>query len=161
MNARSSVDRGGIEAVIQRLCSLASAALKRGNDWASDRRYAQEQARLLEELDKTGDLEVVVEITGATRAQLLSADLSPVAALNLLARMMERLGIDPERAAARVDVMQEAQWRCRLCKEWGQCRRWLGTGVDDQRYRDFCPNAQLLEHLRESLAKPATESHAD
>jgi len=37
------------------------------------------------------------------------------------------------------------------CASWKQCRRWLADVQTDDAYRDFCPNASILERL----ARPA------
>jgi hypothetical protein len=107
----------------------------------------------LDNLERTGELEALREVTGATREQLHTVELSPLAALELLHGMMQKLGLDPRQAATQADVISEAQWRCRLCKEWRQCRRWLRTDSVDERYHEFCGNAGPLDRLRESIAK--------
>ena len=136
--------------IARRIWGLAHDALRRGGEWASDRRFVAEQARLLEEFERTGELETLMEVTGATREQLQAAELSPLASLDLLHGMMQRLGIDTSHAHD--EALQQAQWRCRTCEEWRECRRWLDSGAADNRYRDFCSNAGLLERLGEKLA---------
>ena len=136
--------------IARRIWGLAREALRRGGEWAGDRRFAAEHARLLEEFERTGELETLMEVTGATRDQLQAAELSPLASLDLLHGMMQRLGIDISHAQH--DALQQAQWHCRMCEEWRECRRWLDAGAADQRYRDFCGNAGLLDRLGERLA---------
>ena len=142
------------EAFARRLWEFAYAAGRRGADWISDLGYADEQARRLDELERSGELEALIEVTGATREQLRSAELSPLAAFELLDRMMQRLGIDTGKARHHVSVTAEAQWHCRLCKSWRECRHWVDRDVVDERYRDFCSNAELLDRLQTALANP-------
>ena len=139
------------EGFVRRLLALADSAARRGADWLKDRRFADEHDRLLDELEASGELETLVELTGATREQLRAAELSPLAAFELLHRMMDRLGIDASAAAGDVDALAEAQWRCRLCTNWRECRHWLDRAAADESYRDFCSNAVLLERLRMRL----------
>lgn len=139
------------EAFARRLWAFAYATGRRSADWISDRGYADEQARLLDELEQRGELEALIEVTGATREQLRSAELLPLAAFELLDRMMQRLGIDTGKARQHVAAMTEAQWHCRLCKNWRKCRHWVDRDVIDERYRDFCSNADLLDRLQTTL----------
>jgi hypothetical protein len=122
-----------------------------GADWLEDRRFADEHHRLMDELEANGDLEVLVELTGATREQLRATELAPLAAFELLHRMMARLGIDAGDTASDVDALAEAQWRCRLCGNWRKCRHWLEGETADAGYRDFCGNAALLDRMRTRL----------
>ena len=39
--------------------------------------------------------------------------------------------------------------RCRACDSWRTCRRWLDRGGSGADYRDFCPNAEVFDRLRE------------
>jgi len=159
MNTDSDSRPSGEASFAQRLWALAYEAFRRGNECASDRRYAREHARLLDECESSGQLEVLMELTGATREQLRATELSPLAALDLLQRMMQRLGIDPRQAADHPDALDEAQWRCRLCREWRECRHWLDSGAPDERYRAFCGNAELFERMGAALADQAQARH--
>ena len=82
------------ESFARRLLAVANSAARRGTDWFRDRRFVDEHDRLLDELEEKGEFEVLVELTGATREQLRGADISPLAAFELLHRMMGRLGVD-------------------------------------------------------------------
>jgi hypothetical protein len=155
MNADSDSRPAGDASFAQRLWALAYEAFRRGSEWASDRRYAREHAALLDECERTGQLEVLMELTGATREQLRATELSPLAALGLFQRMMQRLGIDPQQAADHPVELNEAQWRCRLCREWRDCRHWLDSGAPDERYRAFCGNAELFERIGAALGGTA------
>ena len=137
----------------RRLWTLVRAVVRHGEEWADDRHYAREHRRLFEQLAAAGELEALLEATGATREELLRAELSPLAALALLHRMMERLGIEPQRAANQVDLIAQARRQCRFCHEWRQCRRWLDRDTSDEAYRQFCDNAELLERLRVTSAE--------
>ncbi len=64
----------------------------------------------------------------------------------LMARMMERLGIDPERAVATAwPALRQADARCAACEAVRSCRRWLRERVAT--VPDFCPNAPLFQQL--------------
>ena len=139
----------------QRLWTLVRAVVRHGEEWADDRRYVREHRRLLEQLAAAGELEALLEATGATPEELARAELSPLAALGLLHSMMQRLGIEPQRVVNHVNAIAEARQQCRFCREWRQCRRWLDTGTLDEAYRQFCANAELLERLRATSAEQA------
>jgi hypothetical protein len=144
----------------QRLWTIVRTVVCHGEEWAADRRYAREHRRLLEQLAAAGELEALLEATGATREELLRAELTPLAALGLLHRMMQRLGIEARHAANHVDVIAEARRQCRSCHEWRQCRRWLDRGTLDEAYRQFCANAEVLERLRVTSAEQAATRRA-
>ena len=68
-----------------------------------------------------------------------------------LMRLIERLGVEPQRLAtreARRDIAH-AQQGCPECPAVGRCHAWIDAGRTDASYRDFCPNAALVEHLAE------------
>src|SRR5439155_21162216 len=116
----------------------------------------EKHRRFIEALDNAGELDGLLEALNVTREQLHAFDISPLASAELLHRMMERVGL------AGVDINSDAwlskvpELRCRTCASWRQCRRWLDNEAHDDRYRDFCPNAELLDHLR--LQAAATHS---
>ncbi len=66
----------------------------------------------------------------------------------LLARMLERFGVDPDRAA-RMDwqPMVEADRRCAGCEAVKICRPWLEAGTPVDEVAGFCPNAGLFARL--------------
>ena len=136
----------------RRMLAFADAVVLHGINWIRDWRYAEEHRHYLDELDRRGELEGLLEVTGATREQLKSSELSPLAAFELLHRMMRKLGIDPATADAPRPALSEAEWRCRMCPNWRQCRHWLDEAPADDKYRDFCSNAALLERLRTQRA---------
>jgi hypothetical protein len=59
--------------------------------------------------------------------------------------MMERVGVQ----AADISplVIEDARRACRCCASWKQCRRWLRDGGPGDGYKEFCPNAALLDRL--------------
>lgn len=69
----------------------------------------------------------------------------------LMHRMMERFGIDIEKAArvALGTQLSNAARSCAFCRYTRECRQWLDSDADDDRWRGFCPNAQRFERLRQ------------
>lgn len=66
----------------------------------------------------------------------------------LLARMLERFGVDPDRAAAaHWEEMVDADRRCAGCEALRICRPWLEDEAPVDEARSFCPNAALLSRL--------------
>ena len=99
-----------------RLLAFADAVILHGTNWVRDWDYAIRHREYLDELEESGQLDALLEVTGATREQLRASELSPLAAFELLHRMMRKLDIDPAETSA--PAMAEAQWRCRLCPSW-------------------------------------------
>lgn len=67
----------------------------------------------------------------------------------LLARMLERFSVDPDRAAAgHWEEMVEADRRCAGCESLKICRSWLEAGTAVEEAAGFCPNAGLLTWLK-------------
>ena len=132
----------------RRALAFGEALVRYAAGWIDDRRYIERHRRFIEEIDNAGELDGLLEALDITREQLNAFDISPLASAELLRRMLERVGL------AGVDINGEAwsskvpQLRCRTCDSWRQCRRWLDSEARDDGYRDFCPNAELLDHLR-------------
>lgn len=67
----------------------------------------------------------------------------------LLEKMMRRHGLElagaPE--SANLELALAAR-RCALCARHEKCRQWLAAGQRTG-YESFCPNAQLIERLKE------------
>ncbi|MDQ7246059.1 DUF6455 family protein [Dongia sedimenti] len=68
-----------------------------------------------------------------------------------MAAMMLTIAVDPEKMATdwgRVQL-QHAVRRCHGCSALYTCRYWLGDAHRNPRaFREFCPNAGLLERFR-------------
>jgi hypothetical protein len=75
----------------------------------------------------------------------------------LLARMLERFRIDPERAAAEHwPAMVTADRRCAGCEALQICRPWLETDQPVREALGFCPNAGFFGALADAQGqKPA------
>ena len=115
------------------------------SDWVEDRQLMDEHRRLMDELETTGDLDALLEAVGLTREELHAWAIAPLRAENLLDAMMARVGVRPEEVSAL--VIEDVRRACRCCASWKQCRRWLRDGGAADAYREFCPNATLLDHL--------------
>lgn len=142
----------------QRALAFGEALIRYAAGWIDDRRYIERHRRFIEDLDSAGELDGLLEALNVTREQLRAFDISPLASAELLRRMMERVGL------AGVDINGDAwlfkvpELRCRACASWRQCRRWLDSEARDDGYRDFCPNAELLDQLRLKAGQNSTMS---
>jgi hypothetical protein len=69
----------------------------------------------------------------------------------LMHRMMERLGLDIEKTArvALGTQLSNVARSCAFCCHTRECRQWLDNGAAGETWRDFCPNAQRFERLRQ------------
>ena len=113
--------------------------------WREERRLVTEHADWIEELEAAGDLDALLEAVGATREELSAFAISPVQSDRVLDAMMARVGVSREQLSnIALDDLRKA---CHCCASWKQCRRWLADSDADAPYREFCPNAALLERL--------------
>lgn len=64
-----------------------------------------------------------------------------------LVRLLWRVAV-PSRRIHSPDVAL-AQKSCPECRAVGRCHAWIDSGRTDASYRDFCPNAELVERLAE------------
>jgi hypothetical protein len=147
--AGSSSDRS----FARRLLGFADAVVEHGVDWVKDWHFAEEHRQYLAEIERTGQLTSFLETVGLTAEQLQACEVSPLAAAELMAGMMERLGIPAVDAAGNPLGLGDAGAHCRLCTNWRRCRRWLDHGVDAEEYREFCANAARFDRLRHLAAE--------
>lgn len=68
--------------------------------------------------------------------------------LDQMESMAARLGARPGD-----DYVSAVEWgyavrRCVFCAAGEDCAEWLESGVPDECYRDFCPNASFFERQR-------------
>jgi hypothetical protein len=67
----------------------------------------------------------------------------------LLEKMLRRQGLERAGAPQSADFeLAFAARRCALCARQEQCRLWLAAG-ERTGYESFCPNAPLIERLKE------------
>jgi len=128
-----------------RAVAFGEALVRYAVEWIDDRRYAIRHRHYIEELDRAGELDGLLEAIGITRAQLQAFEISPLASAELLSRLAARIGLDVADIKAEGD---SPELRCRTCENWRECRHWLERGADDSAYRAFCPNAKLIDRLR-------------
>lgn len=138
MDVLESAEDRALHGFLAKLARYAS-------DWVEDRQLVDEHRRLMDELESTGDLDALLEAVGATREELQAWAISPLRAESLLDGMMARVGVRPEQISAL--VIEDVRKACRCCASWKQCRRWQRDGGTADGYREFCPNATLLDHL--------------
>lgn len=132
-----------------RAIAFAVALVRYAVDWIDDRRYVESHRRHIEELDRRGELDGLLEAIGVTRVQLDAFAVSPLASAELLIGMMAHAGVGDADIHDEAGASGDPELRCRACDNWRQCRRWLQRGANDDGYRAFCPNAALLDRLRE------------
>ena len=155
IDSPANAESGPVARIASRAVAFGENLIRYAAGWIDDRLYVETHRQYIEELERKGELPGLLEAVGLTRNQLRAFEISPLASAELLSGMLERIGL------AGIDIRREAtaseapELRCRACGEWSQCRRWLESGAKDDGYREFCPNAALLDRLRarQPLAK--------
>ena len=64
-----------------------------------------------------------------------------------LKQMIDRIGVDETRGPLVSAILRAVEWTCRDCRNAGECGAWVATADEDDAYREFCPNAGLLDCL--------------
>ena len=121
-------------------------------EWIDDRRYMARHRRYLDELERSGELDGLLEAMALTREQLAAFAISPLASAELLNAVMVRIGLADIYVGRIATSSTDLAVVCRSCGNWRRCRRWLQSVADEDAYRGFCPNAERLDHLREDNA---------
>jgi hypothetical protein len=67
----------------------------------------------------------------------------------LMLKMMERTGVDVDQVGEQnfERILAYAGRNCLMCRDTGSCRIWLEEGSEANKYREFCPNAELFDDL--------------
>jgi hypothetical protein len=65
----------------------------------------------------------------------------------LMSGMMERLGLDQDRAPQRGRAFAAASRRCLWCAATDACEAWQGRPITRGEVPGFCPNAAFLQEL--------------
>ena len=84
---------------------------------------------------------------GLTRNDLSSLLKGCPIARQMIPTMMERIGVDTERAWRDPKVMGWIELTCRSCPVRRHCQRWLRSDEPAVGYRAFCPNASEFDRL--------------
>ncbi len=101
----------------------------------------------LAELDRRGGLDAVLEDIGITRPEMEKIVGGHPISGRLLSAMAKRLGVDIEKLNPR--TRYELGRSCALCSTRRRCRHWLDeASVTSTEYEEFCPNAALLDAVR-------------
>ncbi len=79
-----------------------------------------------------------------TRGPVLHA---MVERMTLLKGMIDRIGVDETSGPLVSAILWQAEWTCLDCVNAAECGAWLGNCVEDDAYREFCPNAALFDGL--------------
>ncbi len=91
-------------------------------------------------------LDYVLGRLGLARVDLFRPFAGNAEHRQLMARMMERLGVDVGRAVELAWAqLREADARCAACEAVRACRQWLRQPTAEP--PDFCPNLPLFRHL--------------
>jgi uncharacterized protein YjiS (DUF1127 family) len=87
---------------------------------------------------------------GITRAQIPVVAGADPRSVELLTRMLARLGITEEAIAGSPGLRRQLERTCSVCFLRRECKRYLKlpTDVSPDGYRAFCPNAAKLDELR-------------
>lgn len=140
---RDLAERGHAEGMLARLVHQARTAIADAGERRALRRELADYAM-------TGNLDSLLAEAGLSRAQIEPLIKGYPEAPRLLEAMAERLGVEEEYKKDPT-IQRDLQRTCSLCAAHGRCRRWLHSGRQDG-YRDFCPNAELLDFLRRRVA---------
>jgi Family of unknown function (DUF6455) len=96
------------------------------------------------DLDRRGGLDTVLDDIGLTRAELAKIIAGYPVSGRMLPVMAQRLGVDIEALDPR--TRYQLARGCALCQSRRTCRRWLAAKpADSTTYREFCPNAEMLD----------------
>ncbi len=135
--------RRRISGALARLASKTKMAI-------ADARQRYALRRELADCAMNSDFDIILAEAGLGRGEIEPLIKGHPNATRLLRAMSERLGVEGERSKDPV-ILREMQRTCSLCAEHRRCRRWLHAHRKDG-YHDFCPNAELLDLLRERAA---------
>ncbi len=132
-------------ALFRRLPASIALAIE---GWRERHALACEMARLRMQ----GDLERTLADSGVAPSDVPRLIRAHPGAARQFGDMAERVGIDRARlplAPAIGAAFRDMGLRCGDCTVWRHCRAWLDSGLLTDGYRDFCPNAEALELLRD------------
>ncbi len=116
--------------------------------FADGRRKRRQLQRELAQLAAMGSLDAVLADIGLVRSQIEPLIAGCTGSKELLDQMLARLGIDASQVP--YESLRDMTWTCTTCRDKPQCREWL-SGVEEEEFRTFCPNAAQLDH---ALLKP-------
>ncbi len=125
--------------------------------WRERRALACEMARLRMQ----GDLERTLADSGVSPSDVPRLIRAHPGASRHFGDMVERVGIDRTRLPLTPAIgaaFRDMGLRCGDCTVWRRCGAWLDSGLLTDGYRDFCPNAEALELLRDQQ-RPTQPDH--
>lgn len=99
-----------------------------------------------DELDRQVGLDDFLRDVGLCRADLDKIVRNHPRTGRLLAAMLERRHIDPEKLDSR--LRYELGRSCALCQEQRRCSHWLAEAdpAKAEEYREFCPNTEAFDN---------------
>lgn len=151
MATESSMDREvDVATDVSLVRALAARFKRRLTEWIDDRRHRGAHDRLIEDVKRKGGFGELLEALGVTPEQFEKSSVPPIVAAELSQRMRHQLGCDLRLGPMDISALTQ---ECRVCGSWKTCRRWLDSGGSGTGYRDFCPNAEVFDRLRESKTR--------
>jgi hypothetical protein len=97
-------------------------------------------------LEQAGELDLVLDDIGLSRAAVPTLVHNHPGAARRLAGMLKRLRIEPSQETQNGAEMRAIQRSCLLCAVSGHCERWLASGSNEDPHQ-FCPNGSALDEL--------------
>lgn len=126
-----------VRRLLGRIAALWRMAALPGGRW---RRAAAKETETMDAQELAGGTMLTAGGPDAARVTPASED--------LLARAMVSIGIDYEDFAEREALwLRDLRLGCRACNARSRCRRDLGTGDFERRYRHYCFNAESLARI--------------
>lgn len=101
------------------------------------------------------ELDRIARDLGLSATDLLSGSHGDPKNVELLMKMLDALGLDPEVLAREGTVLRDMERLCGMCKSTGQCRSDLESGDAAEYFTDYCMNKTTLEQLLASKAAAA------
>ena len=147
ISSQANAERAPADTIIARM--FGWSALRYVIAWIDDRRYMARHRRYLDELDSSGELDGLLEALALTREQLAALAISPLASAELLDAVLARVGLADIDVSCTEPSSKTLEMMCRGCGSWRRCRHWVQSVADENAYREFCPNAKLLDQLRQ------------
>lgn len=124
--------------------NVAAAGLQGIRRFVSDWRRRSTFRQEIAELDRSGNLEIILEDLGLSRSEMDQIARNYPESERLLPQMANCCGIDLGKLDAH--VLFDLRHTCSLCPAHRACRQFLAK--NDRGAASFCPNRTLLQKLQ-------------
>ncbi|MBI3708593.1 MAG: hypothetical protein HY246_13095 [Proteobacteria bacterium] len=123
----------------------------------------RERRQLAEEFASLGrdDTVRILRDIGLAEGSLGTVVRSGPRSRELLKGMYARLSVSDEAPRRDPAVARAIERQCLVCAAQRRCRHWLASGGNPDEYREFCPNAEMLDLLRSPSRTPADGAVAE